>query len=52
MSCLTLVTPRTIARQAPLSVGFPRGSSPPGMEPASSALQADSLLTEPLGRLS
>ena len=23
-SCLTLVTPKTIARQAPLSMGFPR----------------------------
>ena len=23
-SCLTLVTPQTVARQAPLSMGFPR----------------------------
>jgi len=29
---------------------FYRGSSRPGIEPASPALQADSLLTEPLGK--
>ena len=56
-SCLTLATPWTVARQAPLSVGFPRqeywiglpfpspGDLPyPGIEPVSPALQADSLL--------
>ena len=55
-SCLTLVTSWTIALQAPLSMGVPRQkywnvlpcSSPGdlpnlGMEPVSSALQADSL---------
>ena len=55
----TLVTPWTVARQAPLSVGFSRqeywsglpfpypGDLPdPGIEPGSPALQADSLLTE------
>ena len=53
----TFATPWTIVRQAPLSVGFPRqdywnglllpspGDLPdPGVEPASPALQADSLL--------
>ena len=58
-SCLTLVTPWTIACQAPLSMGFSRqeywrgfsfpspGDLPdPGIEPGSSALQVDSLLTE------
>ena len=54
----------TVAHQAPLSMGFPRQeywsgvpfSSPedlpdPGNESESPALQADSLLTEPLGKL-
>ena len=54
-------TPRTVAHQALLSVGFSRQEywsgllfpsrgdlSNPGIEPVSSALQADSLLTEPL----
>ena len=58
-SCLTLVTPWTVACQAPLSKGFSRqeywsvlpfpspGDPPdPGIEPGSSALQADSLPTE------
>ena len=58
-SCLTLVTPWTVACQEPLSMGFSRqdyysglpfpspGDLPnPGMEPVSPALQADSLLTE------
>ena len=58
-SCLTLATPGTVARQAPLSMGFSRqeywsglpfpsaGDLPnPGIEPRSPALQADSLLTE------
>ena len=67
--CLTLVTPWTVACQAPLSMGFPRQEywsglpfPPPqedpsgdlpdsGIEPGSSALQADSLPTEPLGKL-
>ena len=58
-SCLTLATPWTVARQAPLSMGFSRQEywnglpfpSPehlpnPGIEPGSPpALQADSLLT-------
>jgi len=54
-SCPTLVTPWTVAHQAPLSMGFPRreywsglpfpspGDLPnPGTEPSSPALQADS----------
>ena len=58
-SCQTLATPWTVACQAPLPMGFSRQeywsglpfSSPwdlpnPGIEPGSSALQADSLLTE------
>ena len=58
-SCLTLVTPWTVACQAPLSVGFSRqecwsglpfpspGDLPdPEIEPRSPALQADSLPTE------
>ena len=65
-SCLT-VTPRTVAHQAPLSIGFPRqecwsglpcplpGDLPdPGIKPespVSPALQVDSLSTEPLGKL-
>ena len=55
-------TPWTVACQAPLSMGFPRqeywsgvpfpspGDLPnPGIEPTSSALQADSLQSEPPG---
>ena len=62
-SCPTLVTPWTIAHQAPLSMGFSRqeywsglpflspGDLPdPGIEPVSPALQADSLLTELQGK--
>ena len=61
--CLTLVTPWTVAHQAPLSMGFSRqeywsgflfpfpGDLPnPGIEPKSPALQADSLPTELRGR--
>ena len=57
-------TPWTVAGQAPLSIGFPRqeywhglpfpspGDLPnPGIEPGSPALQADSLLSEPAGKL-
>ena len=56
-------TPGTAARQAPLSMGFPRqeywsglpfpspGDLPdPGIEPGSPILQADSLLCEPPGK--
>ena len=63
-SCLTLVTPWTVARQAPLSMGFsrkeywsglscpPPGDLPdPGIEHRSPALQAASLPTEPPGKL-
>ena len=59
-SCLTFVTPWTVAYQAPLSMGFPRqeywsglpfpspGDLPdPGTEPRS-ALRADSSPSEPL----
>ena len=59
-SCLTLVTPWTVAPQAPLSMGFFRqeywsrvpfpspGDLPDsGIKPTSPALQADSLLSEP-----
>ena len=58
------MTPWTVARQAPLSMGFPRQeywsrspfSSPedlpdPGIEPRSPALQADSLPTELWGNI-
>ena len=61
--CLTLATPWTVARQAPLSMGFSRqaywsglpfpspGDLPnPGIEPGSPALQADSLPTELPGK--
>ena len=57
------VTPRTVARQAPLSVGFPRqehwsglpfpspGDLPhSGIKPTSPTLWADSLLSEPPGK--
>ena len=56
-ACPTLATPRTVARHAPLSMGFskqedwsgllfpPPGDLPhSGVEPGSPALQADSLL--------
>ena len=56
-----LVTPQTVACQAPLSIGFsrqeywsalpfpsPRGLPDSGIEPGSPALQVDSLPTEPL----
>ena len=62
-SCPTLVTPWTVARQAPLFMGFSRQvcwsglpfPSPgdllnPGMEPGSPALHTDSLLSEPTGK--
>ena len=62
-SCPTLVTPWTIAYQAPLSMGFSReeywnglpfpspGDLPNwGIEPRSPALPADSLPTEPPGK--
>ena len=58
-SCLTFVTPWTVARQAPLPMGFSRqeywsglpfpspGDLPnPGIKPRSPAFQANSLLTE------
>ena len=58
-SCPTLVTPWTVAHQAPLAIAFSRqeywnglpfpspGDLPdPGIQPRSPALQADSLLTE------
>ena len=57
-------TPWTVALQAPLSTGFSRqeywsglpfpspGDLPdPGIEPRSPTLQADSLLSEPPGKL-
>ena len=63
-SCTTLSTPRTIALQASLSMGFPRqenwsgllfpspGDLPdPGIEHGSPALQADSLPSEAPGKL-
>ena len=62
-SCLTLVTPWTVACQAPLSTGFSRqeywtglpfaspGHLPdPGFKPRSAALQVDALLSEPPGK--
>ena len=58
------MTPWTVARQAPLSMGFPKqeywsglpfpspGDFPdPWIKPTSSALQADSLPSEPPGKL-
>ena len=58
----TLVTPWTVACQAPLSMGFfwqeywsrlpfpsPGNLPNPGIKPGSLALQVDSLLSEPLG---
>ena len=63
-SCLTLVTPFTVACQAPLSVGFsrqeywsglpfpsPKDLPNPGIRSGSPALQADSLPSEPPGKL-
>ena len=63
-SCLTLVTPWTVAHQVPLSMGFSRqeywsglpfpspGDFPyPGIEPGSPALQAYCLPTELPGEL-
>ena len=57
------VTPRTIARQAPLSMEFsrqeywsvlplppPEDLPDPGIKPGSLALQADSLTSEPQGK--
>ena len=62
-SCLTVLTPWTVAHQASLSRGFfrqehwselpcpPPGILPnPGIEPRSQALQVDSLPSEPPGR--
>ena len=62
--CLTLAIPWTVARQAPLSMGFSRqeywnglpfpspGDIPnPGIKSRSPTLQADSLLTELWGKL-
>ena len=56
-------TPWTVAHQAPLSMGFSRQESwsglpfpslgdlpDPGIEPGPLALQADSSLTEPVGK--
>ena len=56
-------TPWTVARQAPLSMGFsrqeywsglpfpsPGGLPNPGIEPGSPALQADALSSEPPGK--
>ena len=62
--CSTLVIPWTVTCQAPLFMGFSRqeywselpfpspGDLPdPGINPGSPALQADSLLSESLGKL-
>ena len=62
-SCVTLGTPWTVARQAPLSMGFlrqeyqsglpfpsPRDPPNPRTERLSPALQADSLRTESSGK--
>ena len=62
-SCPTLVTPWTVALQAPLSMGLPKqeywsvlpfpspGDLPDlGIEPGTLALQADSLPTQPPGK--
>ena len=56
--CPTLETSWTIARQAPLFVEFSRQEpcsglpfASPGIKPGSLVLQADSLPTEPAGKL-
>ena len=62
-SCLTLVTPWTVARQAPLSMGFSRqeywsglpfpspGDLPdPGIKPTSPALAGGFFFVEPPGK--
>ena len=63
--CPTLTTPRTVVPLVPLSMGFPRqeycssglpfpapGDLPDlGIEPRSPAMEADSLPTEPPGKL-
>ena len=64
LSCVQLATPRTVARQAPLSMGFSRqeywsglpfpspGDLPdPGMEATSPTLQADALPQTHLGSI-
>ena len=61
--CSTLATPGTVARQAPLFMGFSRQEyrsglpfpssgylSDPEIKPRSLALQVDSLPTEPPGK--
>ena len=61
--CPTLATPWNVSRQAPLSMGFfrqeywnglpfpsARDLPDPGIQPRSSALQANSLPTEPTGK--
>ena len=51
-ACLTLLTPWTVAHQAPLSMEFSRQEyflPNPGMEPRSPAFQADSLSSETPG---
>ena len=61
--CQTIVTPRTVAHQVPLSLGFPRQeywsglpfSSPgdlpdPGIEPMFPALAGEFFTTEPPGK--
>ena len=61
--CLTLVTPWTVAHQAPLFMGFssqeywsglpfpsPGDLPKPGIKPGSPTLQADSLPTELRGK--
>ena len=61
--CPTLCNPMTVARQAPLSMGFsrkeywtglscpsPGGLPDPGIKPRSPALQADFLPSEPQGK--
>ena len=62
-SCLLFATPGTVALQAPLSMEFsgartrgypfpsPGDLPDPGIKPRSPELQADSLLSEPSGKL-
>ena len=63
MSVRLFATPQTVAHLAPMSMGFsrqeycrglpfppPEDLPDPGIKPASPALQADSLLSEPLGK--
>ena len=48
--CSTLCNPMDLTRQAPLSIPFSRDLPTSGIKPSLPTLQADSLLSEPLGK--